>query len=165
MTSTMGGEIANFKKQRLGVSEDIEPGADYLTVYLEDQIFGIPVLQIQDVLREMDVTRVPLAPAEIAGALNLRGRIVTAVNVRKRLGLSDYDGDKAMLSVVVEYAGELFSLVIDRVGDVISISDKYIEQNPATLDNLWRDISTGIYRIDERLMIIMDVSKLLETVH
>lgn len=164
-TATLGGEVTNFKRKRLGLIDDIEPSADYLIIHLEDQIFGVPVLQIQDVLRDIAFTRVPLSPPEVLGALNLRGRIVTAINVRQRLGLKPYEGDVKPLSVVVEHEGELYSLVIDRVGDVLSIKDSMIKENPPTLDGLWRDISTGIYRMEDKLLLVLDVSQLLESVH
>lgn len=164
-SATLGGEVTNFKRKRLGLQDDIEPSDDYLTINLADQIFGIPVLQIQDVLGGMQVTQVPLAPAEVSGALNLRGRIVTAINVRKSLGLEPYDGEKDPLSVVVEHKNELYSLIIDAVNDVFSIDDKDIETAPPTLDNLWRDIAMGIYRMDSKLMIILDVPKLLAAIH
>jgi purine-binding chemotaxis protein CheW len=164
-SATLGGEVTNFKRKRLGLQDDIEPSADYLTINLADQIFGIPVLQIQDVLGGMQVTQVPLAPPEVSGALNLRGRIVTAINVRKSLGLEPYDGEKDPLSVVVEHKNELYSLIIDAVNDVFSIDDKDIETAPPTLDNLWRDIAMGIYRMDSKLMIILDVPKLLAAIH
>ena len=163
--ATLGGEVTNFKRKRLGLSDDMEPSAEYLIVHLADQMFGIPVLQIQDVLRNMQVTRVPLAPPEVSGALNLRGRIVTAINVRKRLDLPAYDGAREPLSVVVEHKGELYSLIIDSVSDVTSIENRMVEANPPTLDDLWRNISSGIFRMDSKLMIILDVSKLLESVH
>lgn len=163
--ATLGGEVTNFKRKRLGLVDDVDPSADYLTIHLQDQIFGIPVLQIQDVLGDMQVTHVPLAPAEVSGALNLRGRIVTAINVRRRLGLPELDSGVDGLSVVVEHNGELYSLIIDSVGDVITIYDADLETSPPTLDSLWRDISEGIYRMNENLMIILDVSKLLESVH
>lgn len=165
MTATLGGEVTNFKRKRLGYSDDIEPRADYLTMYLDGQIFGIPVLQIQDVLGNLNFTRVPLAPPEVLGALNLRGRIVTAINVRQRLGLQQYEGERRQLSVVVEYDSELYSLVIDRVGDVITVKDSAVENCPPTLDDLWRDISTGVYRMDGQLMLMLDVSRLLNSVH
>ena len=165
MTATLGGEVTNFKRKRLGLYDDVEPSADYLIIHLEDQIFGVPVLQVQDVLRDIQFTKVPLAPAEVSGALNLRGRIVTAINVRQRLGLPRYEGEKDPLSVVVEHEGELYSLVIDSVGDVLSIKDSAIQDNPPTLDPLWRDISEGIYRMEGKLMLVLDVSKLLESVH
>lgn len=137
---------------------------DYLTMNIAGQRFGIPVLQVQDVLREQKVTRVPLAAKEVAGSLNLRGRIVTAIDVRKRLNLPAKDDKSPSMSVVVEHEDELFSLIIDSVGDVLRIENKYYEKNPGTLDPAWRDISTGIYQLEEELMVIMDVSKLLENV-
>lgn len=137
---------------------------DYLTVMIAEQRFGIPVLQVQDVLREQTVTRIPLASKEVAGSLNLRGRIVTAIDVRKRLGLPDKEGDTPSMSVVVEHKDELFSLIIDTVGDVLRFKDKYYESNPGTLDPLWRNISTGIYQMEDELLVIMDVSRLLEDI-
>ena len=165
MTATLGGEVTNFKRKRLGYADDIEPRADYLTIHLDGQIFGVPVLQIQDVLGNVNFTRVPLAPPEVLGALNLRGRIITAINVRQRLGLPKYSGERPQLSVVVEYDSELYSLVIDRVGDVLTIKDSAIESCPPTLDDLWREISTGVYRMDGKLMLMLDVSRLLNSVH
>ncbi len=138
---------------------------DYLTIMIANQIFGIPVLQVQDVLGKQSVTKIPLAPPEVAGSLNLRGRIVTAINVRRRLGLDPrVDGQKEM-SVVVEHENELYSLVIDDVGDVLSLYNNDFDATPATLDTLWREISLGIYRLDGRLLIVLDVPKLLNTVH
>lgn len=140
-----------------------ERSKDYLTVSIAEQRFGIPVLQVQDVLREQVVTKIPLASPEVAGSLNLRGRVVTAIDVRRRLGLPERNGETSM-SVVVEQDDELFSLVIDEVGDVLSFKDQLFEKNPGTLDPAWRDVSNGIYQLDEELLVVMDVSKLLENV-
>ena len=138
---------------------------DFLTIYIAGQLFGIPVLQVQDVLGTQRVTRIPQAPPEVAGALNLRGRIVTAIDVRKRLGL-EHDEDKSQkMSVVVEYKNELFSLIIDRVGDVLSLQQTDFENNPPTLDPVWKEISLGIYRLKEELLVVLDVSRVLNTVH
>lgn len=145
------------------VDEEKLRSSDYLTVSIAEQRFGIPVLQVQDVLREQKVTRIPLASPEVAGSLNLRGRIVTAIDVRRRLGLPDNDNHTSM-SVVVEQDEELYSLVIDEVGDVISLKNNQFEKNPGTLDPAWRDVSTGIYQLENELLVIMDVSKLLENV-
>ena len=106
---------------------------EYLTIVVDDQKFGIPVLQIQDVLREQKVTRIPLASPEVAGSLNLRGRIVTAIDVRRRLGVQPRKGARNM-SVVVEYNQELYSLIIDRVGDVLKLDEGQVEKNPGTLE-------------------------------
>ncbi len=138
---------------------------EFLTIFIDNQMFGIPVLQIQDVLGEQKVTKIPLASSEISGALNLRGRIVTAINVRVKLGLPDLPKDKKRMSVVVEHENELYSLTIDKVGDVLSLENKYFEQHPATLDKIWKDISSGIYRLDGQLLVVLDVPKLLGNLH
>ena len=140
-----------------------EGSKEYLTVSVAEQRFGIPVLQVQDVIRQQKVTRIPLAPPEVAGSLNLRGRIVTAIDVRKCLGLPKND-NTANMNVVVEHGEELFSLMIDKVGDVLSFKDQFFEQNPGTLDSTWCDISTGIYQLENELLVVMDVPKLLENV-
>lgn len=138
---------------------------DFLTITIANQIFGIPVLQVQDVLGDQKVTKIPLAPPEVAGALNLRGRIVTAINVRKKLGLEEDNNFNHQMSVVVELDHELYSLVIDEVGDVLSFDNENYEPTPATMDPLWRSISQGIYRMENRLLVVLDVPKLLSTVH
>ncbi len=157
-------------KQRHEDTEDRENighdlSEDFLTIYIAGQLFGIPVLQVQDVLGTQRVTRIPLAPPEVAGALNLRGRIVTAIDVRKRLGIEKEDDQTQKMSVVVEHKNELFSLIIDRVGDVLSLQQSDFESNPPTLDPVWKDISLGIYRLKEELLVVLDVAKVLNTVH
>jgi purine-binding chemotaxis protein CheW len=134
---------------------------DFVTVVIEGQLFGIPVLQVRDVLGPQRITRVPLAPPEIAGSLNLRGRIVTAIDLRIRLGLPVTDAAGRM-SVVVDHGGELYSLMVDSVGEVLSLSEASFERNPATLDLRWREIAAGIYRLDGKLLIVLDVARLLE---
>lgn len=148
------------------IQEDHAESKDFLTAYIADQLFGIPVLQVEDVLGEQTVTKVPLAPPEVAGSLNLRGRIVTAINVRKRLGLEEHPNkDKHQMSVVVEHEGELYSLIIDRVGDVLMLKNADFQANPATLDPLWRNVSAGIYRLEKNLLVVLDVATLVDTVH
>jgi purine-binding chemotaxis protein CheW len=134
---------------------------DYLTIMIAEQRFGIPVLQVQDVLREQRVTRIPLAAPEIAGSLNLRGRIVTAIDIRKRLNMPPKEKAGSTMSVVVEHEEELYSLIIDKVGDVITLEGADFEKNPGTLDPSWRDISLGIYQLEKELLVIMDVSKMI----
>ncbi len=135
---------------------------EFLTMMIDGQMFGIPVLQVQDVLGEQRVTRIPLSPPEIAGSLNLRGRIVTAINLRRRLGLSELSGDKKSMSIVVEHHGELYSLIVDGVGEVLSLDDDDFEKTPATLDQSWRDVSSGIYRLKDKLLVVFDVSGMLD---
>jgi len=136
--------------------------AEFVTVMVDGQMFGIPVLSVQDVLGPQKITRIPLAPPEVAGSLNLRGRIVTAVDVRLRLGLRNQDGDNKGMSVVVDLGGELYSLLVDQVGEVLSLPAAKFERNPPTLDPMWREFSAGIYRLDDKLLVVLDVAKLLD---
>lgn len=134
---------------------------EFVTVMIDGQWFGIPVLTVQDVLGPQYIAPIPLAPPEVAGSLNLRGRIVTAIDPRVRLGLPKRDDEKPGMSVVVEHEGELYSLLIDGVGDVLDLPADRFERNPTTLTTRWREISAGIYRLDERLLVVMDVARLL----
>lgn len=139
---------------------------DFLTIWIGEQIFGIPILQVQDVLGEQSVTKIPLSPPAIAGSLNLRGRIVTAIDVRTCLGMPPAEKSEHQdMSVVVENGGELYSLLIDKVGDVLSLPQNDFEKTPATLDDTWKDISAGIYRLKEKLLVVLDVPKLLNELH
>ena len=145
--------------------DDKEKSRDLLTIIIAGQRFGIPILQVQDVLGEQTVTQIPLAPPEVAGSLNLRGRIVTAINARKRLGLERTDATHGSMSVVVEHGNELYSLIIDEIGDVMRLKNKDFKPTPGTLDPVWREISSGVYRLKDELLVVLDVPKFLETVH
>jgi len=134
---------------------------DFVTFTIADQLFGIPVLKVQDVLSTHNITRIPLAPPEIAGSLNLRGRIVTAMDVRLRLGLPPRQSEGAM-SIVAEHEGELYSLMVDAVGEVLGLKSSDWERNPPTLDPKFRDYSLGIYRLDNKLLVVLDVNRLLD---
>ncbi len=136
---------------------------DFVTMFIEGQMFGIPVLVVQDVLGPQKITRIPLAPPEVAGSLKLRGRIVTAIDVRLRLKLAHKKPPTGPgMSVVVDMKGELYSLRVDQVGEVLSLPAAKFERNPPTLDPLWREFSTGIYRLEEKLLVILDVPRLLD---
>lgn len=135
---------------------------EFVTVTIAGQMFGIPVLSVQDVLTEQRLTHIPLAPPEIAGALNLRGRTVTAIDIRTRLGLEPREEGATCMNVVVEYDGEPYSLMVDTVGDVLALPDDDYEPNPITLDQKWREIADGLYRLEEGLMIVFDVSRLFD---
>lgn len=144
-------------------SDEITVGGskEFVTMTIADQLFGIPVLQVQDVLGHQRITRIPLAPPEVAGSLNLRGRIVTAIDVRLRLGLTPRAKNKPVMSIVVDLRGELYSLMVDSVGEVLSLSNEDFERSPATLDPRWREVSMGIYRLNNQLMVVLDVARLL----
>ena len=146
------------------LEENTAQSHDFLTLTIAGQTFGIPVLQVQDVLGPQKVACVPLSSPAVTGLLNLRGRIVTAIDVRTCLQLPR-SSQATEMSVVVEHQGDLYSLIIDKVGDVMGLKDSAFEQNPATLDPVWQDISRGIYRLDGKLLVVLDIPKLLENVH
>jgi purine-binding chemotaxis protein CheW len=133
-----------------------------VTLTIADQLFGIAVLSVQDVLAPQPVARVPMAHPVVAGLINLRGRIVTAINMRQRMGLPPREQGVEGMSVVVEYQNELYSLNIDTIGDVVSVPLDKIEANLATLDPLWRSFADGIYRLDDELLVILDITRLLD---
>jgi purine-binding chemotaxis protein CheW len=161
MTSKANGKVATLAARQQD-DHDHDAFADYVTMTIADQLFGIPVLQVQDVLGPQRITRIPLAPPEVAGSLNLRGRIVTAIDVRLRLGLQPKPRDDHDMSIVVDHQGELYSLMVDSVGEVLSVATNEFERNPATLDPLWREVSVGIYRLNEQLLVVLDVAQLLD---
>ncbi len=140
-------------------------GVDYITMTIAGQLFGLPVLSVQDVLGPQKIAKIPLAPPEIAGSLNLRGRIVTAVDMRKRLHLERRDDDENNMSIVVEHQGELYSLVIDQVGEVLNLPSERFEATPANLDSRWRDVSAGVFRLDESLLVVLEIDCVLNINH
>jgi purine-binding chemotaxis protein CheW len=139
-----------------------QDNGEFVSITVAGQLFGIPVLQVQDVLGPQRITRIPLAPPEVAGSLNLRGRIVTAIDLRIRLRLPRLPEGQRGMSVVVDHGGELYSVMVDAVGEVLSLRAENAERNPATLDPVWRDVSGGIYRLDKSLLIVLDVARVLD---
>jgi purine-binding chemotaxis protein CheW len=132
-----------------------------LTLTVAGQPCGVPVLVVRDVLGPQTITRIPLAPPEVAGGLNLRGRIVTAVDLRRRLGLPARAATEQPMSIVVEMAGELYSLLADSVGEVVPLQACDAVGNPPTLDTVWREVSRGVHRRDNQLLILLDVERVL----
>jgi len=133
----------------------------FVTLTVADQLCGVPVLSVRDILGEQAITRIPLAPPEIAGSLNLRGRIVTAVDLRERLHLPPPAADATRMSVVAEQSGELYALLVDQVSEVMSLKASAFERNPPTLPPSWAQFSSGVYRLENRLLVVLDVGKLL----
>ena len=139
-------------------SDDVQ---DYLTVQIDGQMFGIEAMTVQDILSPREIAKIPLAPIEVAGSINLRGRIVTAVDVRLRLGMPVAKDPEKSMNVVVDVDGELYSLLVDKVGDVLSMSQKTYESNPTNLNENWRDFAQGVHRLDGNLMVVCDVEKII----
>ena len=134
---------------------------EYVTFALGNQWIGIPVGSVQEVLVAQHIARVPLAPTAVAGFLNLRGQIVTSIDLRITLGLPPRQTDATFMNVVVRQDGELFAFMVDDVGDVLAFDDDAIEDTPATLDARWRSACHGIVRREHDLLLILDVQSFL----
>ena len=143
----------------------IEATSEYVTAMIGGQLFGLPILRVQDVFHPDRVTRVPLAPPEIAGLLNLRGRIVTLIDMRRRLGLENAGREAQPMAIGVESRGESYGLLIDSVGAVLKLDDGAREPNPVNLDARLARVSAGIHRLDGQLLVVVDVDRALEIGH
>src|SRR4051812_10665462 len=138
---------------------------DFVTFKVKDQQFGLKAIEVRDVLRSPRITHIPLAPPEISGLINLRGHIVTAIDVRRRLGLPDRNAQARTMSIVVERNGEQFCLITDGVGDVLAIDQTGIEPIPASVDAEWRAVASGIHKLKDSLVVLVDLQRLLALAH
>jgi purine-binding chemotaxis protein CheW len=144
-------------------ANDIEQATEgYVTVTTGGQLFGLRLERVRDVFVPRGVSKVPLAPPEIAGLLNLRGRIVTAIDLRCRLGLPPRADGGAPVAVGIEERGELYGLIVDRVGDVMWLKPSSYEANPANLDQRWAKACAGVHRLDQGLLVVIDVDKVID---
>lgn len=135
---------------------------EYVTAVIGGQLFGMPIGSVQDVFLPERITRVPLAPPEIAGVLNLRGRIVTLIDMRERLGLAPRESDATPMAVGVDLRGESYGLLIDSIGEVHKLDESLREPNPINLDTRLARVSSGIYRLDGQLLMLLDVDRVLD---
>ena len=135
---------------------------EYVTATIGGQLFGMPILRVQDVFMPDRMTRVPLAPPEVAGVLNLRGRIVTAIDMRRRLGLPALDDGRARMAIGVECKGESYGLLIDAIGEVLKLMTASREDNPVNLDARLARVAAGVHRLDGKLLVVLDVDQVLE---
>ena len=133
------------------------PEIEFVTVLIADQLFGLPISRVHDVFMVDRLTRVPLAPPEIAGILNLRGRVVTTIDMRRRLDLPAREEGRGNMAVGIEHRGESYGLLIDSVGDVLKISAASRDPNPVNLDLRWSRVAEGVVQLDDRLMVVLDV--------
>ena len=138
--------------------------SEYVTAMIGGQLFGLPISRVQDVFMPERLTRVPLSSGEIAGVLNLRGRIVTVVDMRARLGLPRNDDGKPPMAVGVDLRGESYGLLIDQIGEVLKLADNSCEENPVNLDPRMAKLAGGVHRLDGQLMVVLDVDRVLEIV-
>jgi purine-binding chemotaxis protein CheW len=136
--------------------------SEYVTATVAGQRFGLPILRVQDVFVPDRLTRVPLAPPDVAGLINLRGRIVTLIDMRRRLGFSAAPGDgEPAMAIGIESRGESYGLLVDSVGEVLKLDDNRREANPVNLDPRLAGLSFGIHRLEDQLLLLIDVDRVL----
>jgi purine-binding chemotaxis protein CheW len=157
-----------------GPTDDIEAGLtafedslDYVTVTIGGQLLGLPIERVQDVFIATRITPVPLAPPEIIGLINLRGRVVTAICMRKRMGQADLPAGHTgaemgeLTAVGIDQGGEAFALIVDAVGEVMRLRRSSFEPVPIHLDRIWAALAKGVHRLDDRLLVVIDVDTVL----
>ncbi len=138
-----------------------EPTQQLVSFKVDSQLFGISALKVRDVLLQQPLTRVPLSRPEVAGTINLRGHIVTAISLRARLGVPAAAEGARQMCIVVESGGEQFCLIVDAVGDVISIKTADLEPNPGSLAPSWAQLSLGVCRLEGGLLLLLNDENLL----
>lgn len=137
----------------------------YCTFFVAGQFFGLDVLRVQEIIRYQEMTRVPLAPPVVRGLINLRGQIVTAIDLRRRLQLDDRPADGLPVNVVVNTDDGAVSLLVDEIGDVLRVSDERFEPPPETLVGISRELIRGAYKLPERLLLILDLDRTVSIAH
>ncbi len=134
-------------------------GRQYCTFYLHGLFCGIEVQKVQEVIRYQAMTRVPLASRVVSGLINLRGQIVTAIDLRRRLGLADRPTDRLPMNVVIRTDEGVVSLLVDEIGDVQNVQDSAFERPPNTLDAAMTTLIRGAYKLDGRLLLALDAEQ------
>jgi purine-binding chemotaxis protein CheW len=136
-------------------------GQQYCTFYVDGYYFGLDVLRVQEIIRHQEMTRVPLAPPVVRGLINLRGQIVTAIDLRRRLELRERPADQLPLNVVVQTGDGAVSLLVDEIGDVLEVSEKAFERPPETFRGTARALIQGAYKLKDRLLLVLDPDKVV----
>ena len=134
----------------------------FCTFFLDGHFFGVPVQQVQEVIRYQEMTRVPLVPKVVRGLINLRGQIVTAIDLRLRLGLTERPAGQLPMNVVVRTDDGALSLLVDEIGDVIEVEEKTFEEPPETLKGLAREMIRGVHKLPERLLLVLDTERAVD---
>jgi purine-binding chemotaxis protein CheW len=137
-------------------------GHEYVTVTIGTQLFGIPIDLVNEIFKPERLTFVPLSNPDIAGVLNLRGRIVTMIDCRRRLGITNIKNDREFMAVGVERDGDHYGLLFDGVGEVLRFAPELLEPTPVNLDAHWKKVSKGVFRMENGLLVVLDISVLLD---
>jgi purine-binding chemotaxis protein CheW len=136
--------------------------SEYVTARVAGQLFGLPIAHVHDVFKPLRATRVPLAPTQVSGILNLRGRIVTLVDLRRRIGMPARDENTPTMAIGIEVQNEFWGLLVDSVGEVMKLSRHDLQPNPANLEQGLARVAAGLFQLDRELLVILDVERVLE---
>jgi purine-binding chemotaxis protein CheW len=131
----------------------------FCTFYIQSLLFGVEVETVQEVIRHLEMTGVPLAPEVVAGLINLRGQIVTAIDLRRRLGVADRRDGELPMNVVVRTGDGAVSLLVDEIGDVVEVEEKDFEKAPDTLSSTSRELIRGVYKLKKELLLVLDTQR------
>jgi purine-binding chemotaxis protein CheW len=151
--------MSGTEPARAGATATEADERQFATFFVDTLLFGVEVLRVQEVLRFQEMTPVPRAAEVIEGLINLRGQIVTAIDVRRRLGLSRRDSDRSPMNVVVQSDDGAVSLLVDEIGDVLDVERSAFEPVPDNVAPGIRDLTTGVYKLKDRLLLILDADK------
>ena len=143
-------------------SELVQTSGQFATFFVADLFFGVDVLRVQEVLRFQQMTRVPQAPNVIEGLINLRGQIVTAIDMRRRLSLPPRAGDQTPMNMVVRTEDGAVSLLVDEIGDVLDAEASTYERPPENLDPAALELICGVYKLNDRLLLVLDVERTVD---
>lgn len=157
----MSTALTIVSSQQLPAGGSSSATQEFVTVRLGNQLFGISVMAVQDVMRHQNIAPIPLAHPVVQGSLNVRGRIVTAYNMRRRMGLENFRDMNDLMMVVVDYQHELFALMVDSVGDVLQLPMNHFEKVPANMDAAWRSMAAGVFKLEKELLVILDVAHVI----
>lgn len=142
-------------------AEHEDKHVQYVTAWVADQLFGIPIADVRDVFIIQSMTPVPLAPPQILGLVNLRGRVVTAISLRWQLGLPEPIDRQRMIAIGIEADGESYGVIVDRIGEVLNLMPDTAAPTPFHLDTRWASMSAGVHSLDDCLLVILNVSSVL----
>lgn len=134
----------------------------FSTFVVDRLLFGVEVDKVQEVIRYQQMTRVPLAPPVVKGLINLRGQIVTAVDLRCRLGLRERAPTDLPMNVVIRHDDGAVSLLVDEIGDVLEVEEESFELPPETLGGKARELIRGVYKLNDRLLHVLDSKRVVE---
>jgi purine-binding chemotaxis protein CheW len=134
----------------------------YCSFFVDDLYFGVDVRQVQEVIRYQEMTRVPLAPPEVGGLINLRGQIVTAIDLRKRLQLPERCSEQTPMNVVIRTDDGTVSLLVDEIGDVLNVEAESFEKAPETMRGIARELIDGVYKLKDQLMLVLSTDKAVQ---